>query len=181
MCAAYTSTMALVSWIGANLSWYVYQRPLTFDLLPKVYCKANCDHCLSTSNLYSPPTHKFHKPRRWELTHEESQATSCPTFWEKWLSFPSSKLGLNILYVCSFSTTSKSVYIFFWIQFLHACLIRFRLLLAFYHGQRESDDHRLLFGFQIVHPCFAQKSDIFLRWSMPHLPLVASISPLAST
>lgn len=120
----------------------------------------------TTSNPYYSRNTRSHKPGRWELTHEESQAPHVQ-------SFPSSKHRLNILFVMFIktSTTIKSVYLF-----LDSISPRpsnkVSLLLNFYT--------RWLIGFQVVRPCFAQKSDNFLK-CMSLRPLVTSISPLTSS
>lgn len=69
-------------------------------------------YLLSWSNLYSCNT-LSHK-RRWrELTHEEFPITSCPTFGEKWLSFPKYQTWTKFfIRLFMFFKTTKSVYLF---------------------------------------------------------------------
>jgi hypothetical protein len=113
------------------MSWYVYQWPLQKHLICySKYCRAD-NHC-SIQHLRTT----FIRATRRDLTSRVDESLLRKNLKHLvsnlWLSFPSSKLWRNFIRLFIFFDDKQNQSIFFRIQFLHACLIRLCLLLAFY-------------------------------------------------
>lgn len=90
---------------------------------------------LSTSNLYSCRfvQHAISQAASMGAYLRRIPSTSCPTFRREMALLPEFQTQTKYFIRCH-SCIQRQInqYIFFWIQFLHACLIKFRLLLALY-------------------------------------------------